>query len=272
IYQLERLRSAGQLKFGGSLGYLKDDVAWAALIETLKGTEWVSHIEPPYGESSDPQHVVRYLTRYLTGGPMGSSRLISADEQSVTFWAREGSKAGGEREQVPYTLSNLEFVRRWCMHIQPKQLTKTRLYGGWSTRHSDEYLHRCRAALQQAGLWQEPAVAQDEPQPDVDEPLKCCHCDSTNLILIWIREKPSWKDLLAGGSASCPAWYTKHNELAFSRFDDCLMIGVGCGDYADDGPAPWIESAEEPEQEQSAAVQLWLPGLTPSFDWQEASF
>jgi hypothetical protein len=32
---------------------------------------------------------------YVNGGPIGSSRLISADEQSVTFWAREGSKTGG---------------------------------------------------------------------------------------------------------------------------------------------------------------------------------
>ena len=76
IQRLEKLRAAGKLKFGGSLAYLEDEVAWQAMIEELKGTEWVSHIEAPQGESSDPQHVVRYLTRYLTGGPIGSSRLL----------------------------------------------------------------------------------------------------------------------------------------------------------------------------------------------------
>ena len=276
IKRLEHLRAAGKLKFGGSLAYLEDEVAWQAMIEELKGTEWVSHIEAPQGESSDPQHVVRYLTRYLTGGPIGSSRLLSADEHNVTFLARTGNKTGGEREQEPYTLSTLEFVRRWCLHIQPEQLTKTRFFGGWSTGRSERYLARCRAALQRAGLWPEPEpdLEQDEQLATV-EPMKCSHCQSINLTLCWEREKPSWKDVLAPGSAGCPAWYTKSKEwtisLVYGRFLD-QVVGVGCWEYADDDPEPWVESAKELEDEVPEAEQMWLPGLAPSFDWQLVSF
>ena len=61
--------------------------------------------------------------------------------------AREGVNVGGEREQVPITLSTTEFIRRWCLHIQPDQLTKTRYFGGWSNNRREKYLDRCRRLL-----------------------------------------------------------------------------------------------------------------------------
>ena len=150
----------------------------------------------------------------------------------MTFLARAGIKTGGEREQVPCTLSPLEFVRLWCLHIQPEQLATV-------------------------------------------EPMKCSHCQSINLTPCWEREKPSWKDVLAPGSAGCPAWYTKSKEwtisLVYGRFLD-QVVGVGCWEYADDDPEPWVESAKELEDEVPEAEQMWLPGLAPSFDWQLVSF
>jgi len=67
----------------------------------------------------------------------------------VTFMAREGKQTGGEREQVPVTLETIEFVRRWCEHIQPEQLTKTRYFGGWCSRKQRQYQASCRELLGQ---------------------------------------------------------------------------------------------------------------------------
>jgi hypothetical protein len=132
VARLKHLRASGKLTLDGEMSYLQDDAAWRRFIEHLLSVAWVSYIEPPPSQSSHPNHVVRYLTRYLTGGPLSDGRITSADEQSVTFLAREGSKTGGERKQVPITISTQEFVRRWSLHIQPSQLTKTRYFGGWS--------------------------------------------------------------------------------------------------------------------------------------------
>ena len=102
--------------------------------------------------SHRPQHVVRYLTRYLTGGPISDHRILAADEREVTFLAREGKAVGGESLQVPQTLKTLEFVRRWCLHIQPDQLTKTRYFGGWSNTRQDSYLEQCAKAIDAASI------------------------------------------------------------------------------------------------------------------------
>ena len=65
---------------------------------SLSKLEWVSHIEPPPSESSRPEHVVRYLTRYLTGGPISDQRILAADEKEVTFLARQGETTGGSED------------------------------------------------------------------------------------------------------------------------------------------------------------------------------
>ena len=38
-------------------------------------------------------------------------------------------------------------MRRWCEHIQPEQLTKTRYFGGWCSRKRTQYQARCRELL-----------------------------------------------------------------------------------------------------------------------------
>jgi integrase len=72
----------------------------------------------------------RMLTRYLTGGPISDYRIMAADTESVTFLAGAGRTVGGEDVQAPCTLPRDEFVRRWCLHIQSDQLTKTRYFDG----------------------------------------------------------------------------------------------------------------------------------------------
>ena len=107
---------------------------------------WLTSSRPP-SETSRANEVVNYLTRYLTGGPISDHRITAADDRHVTFLARQGDKTGGEPQQVPVTLKLDDFVRRWCLHIQPDQLTKTRYLGGWSGQHRVTYMARCRELL-----------------------------------------------------------------------------------------------------------------------------
>ncbi|MDH3452830.1 MAG: transposase, partial [Gammaproteobacteria bacterium] len=114
LTHLRRLRRQGKLKLGGKFTRLRDDEAWEAFCEQLAATEWVSFIQPPPTPRSSAQQVVRYLTRYLTGGPISDRRIVAADAREVTFLARKGQRTGGERRQVPITLTTTEFIRRWC--------------------------------------------------------------------------------------------------------------------------------------------------------------
>ncbi len=91
--------------------------------------------------------MLKYLSRYLTGGPISDSRIVSADPHEVTFLAREGSRPGGESKQIPMTLPTVEFTRRWSLHVLPKGYTKTRRYGGWSNGRREAYLEQCSKQL-----------------------------------------------------------------------------------------------------------------------------
>ena len=145
---LDRLRDSGELKLEGDFAHLQTDDAWQDFTGDLRSVEWVSYIQPPPHANCPADHVLKYLARYLSGGPISDSRITAADKDNVTFLAREGTKSGGDAKQVPITLTTTEFTRRWSLHVLPKGYIKTRRYGGWSNPRRDEYLERCSHQLE----------------------------------------------------------------------------------------------------------------------------
>ena len=57
--------------------YLQIAEQQEALLTELQSVEWVSYIEPPPHADCRPEQVLKYLTRYLTGGPISDSRIVS---------------------------------------------------------------------------------------------------------------------------------------------------------------------------------------------------
>lgn len=276
LSRLKKLYIKGELKLGGKFDYLKDESAWSTLCDELAEIDWVSFIQPPPTKSSTAEQIVRYLTRYLTGGPVSDSRIIAADANYVTFLARQGARVGGEREQLPVTIPTLEFVRRWCQHIQPEQLTKTRYFGGWCCHQRTKYQATCRRLL---GLDINPnsnvAAGEEIELPSLlgsldDEPEgketghQCAACGSHQLRFIGQTPKPSWSDLLTHEDVRCPEWYAVTEYAEFCNYLE-REYGISYSDW-------YLEMRQEstmseplqsePSQPQSAR-QLYLPGLCP---------
>lgn len=206
---LERLREAGTLKLGGDFAHLHCDDAWQNFTGALRSTDWVSHIEPPPQTDCSTEHVLKYLARYLSGGPISDSRITAADEDKVTFLAREGKTSGGEAKQVPITLTTTEFTRRWSLHVLPKGYTKTRRFGGWSNTHRDEYLEQSSRQLEAIDAFLSATATEFGPFDDVEttdeESCKACpHCGG-EMILQRAADRPSWRDVMA--SKDRPTWY-----------------------------------------------------------------
>jgi hypothetical protein len=235
VAHLQRLRNNGDLQLDGSLAPLRCDDAWDAMIEQIESKEWVSYIEPPPTASSRGDHVVRYLTRYLTGGPISDHRITAADDEEVTFWARQGRAVGGDSVQVPVTLSTPEFIRRWCLHILPKELTKTRQFGGWSNTKAESYLAKCRSSLTTAegSEARRLDLLSDEVDSIESEPestLCCEHCGSESLRLTHEYEKRPWSEILGRDSQDSPRWYRESQEKDDIRFWDGAM-GEGFSEW-----------------------------------------
>ena len=203
---LTRLHRRGELKLEGEWSHLQEAAAFAAWRDTFREGAWVVYIEPP-PNGSEPEHVLKYLARYLTGGPISDRRLISDAEGQVTFWVRSKDKARrNQRER--YRLSGVEFTRRWALHILPQRFVKSRCFGGFSCQNRAAYLRRCRTLLDG-----EPRAcpgtnvrggAMAEAFPSAPVGPVCPRCE-TAMERIAEIPRPSWKRAFRGRHR--PAWY-----------------------------------------------------------------
>jgi hypothetical protein len=197
---LRRLHRDGQLKLNGQWSSLREAAAFEAWLRPVCDCAWVVYIEPPPTDKAQPEHVLKYLARYLTGGPISDHRLIDHHDGQVTFWARSPDKKAGHRP-VPYTLPGVEFTRRWALHILPKGFVKSRCFGGFRCRHRQAYLSRCRALL---GCERPKSQPAQTPEQEAQPTRACPHCH-TPMQSISHVERPGWNRVLNGPDR--PGWY-----------------------------------------------------------------
>jgi hypothetical protein len=114
------------------------------LLKKLTKVDWNVKILQRYSSGTG---VATYLARYLKGGPIGNSRLLSFEEDQVIFRYRLGSHEGGDgKEQGVATLKVDTFVSRLLEHVPPRRFQSVRGYGLYSgNQHSR--IEQARTAL-----------------------------------------------------------------------------------------------------------------------------
>jgi hypothetical protein len=147
---LRRAWERGELRFAGSTAELTDRRAFETLLQGLYATDWVVYAKAPFG---GPEQVLKYLTGYTHRVALSNSRLVKVTEEEVTFTWKDYAANCQHKEM---TLSGVEFLRRFCLHILPRGLVRIRQYGLLSNRDRGERLARCRELL---GMSQEPEEA-----------------------------------------------------------------------------------------------------------------
>ena len=165
-------------------------------IANLSDRDWVVYIEGPPCASSSPEHVLKYLARYLTGGPISDKRLIEESNGKVAFLARAGD---GSDKQIRVERSGVEFVRLWSLHILPKGFTKSRFFGGWSNNKRAQFLDRSRN-LRSSSVVVPQIQAVEVPEKSREHEAKgpiCPKCESS-MELESSQQRPSWRVLFTG--------------------------------------------------------------------------
>ena len=157
---------------------------------------------------------MKYLARYLTGGPISDARLSTYKDGKLTLTARTGKTHGGSDEIETVTLPVVEFVRRWCLHILPSGFTKNGCYGGWSNHHSQRYVAECRQLLQgdeaDISVRDSGAVAivdADLPAETSDVEARPCPECGGNLELFEQGQRYSWRDIFRSYGKYRTEWY-----------------------------------------------------------------
>ncbi len=151
------------------------------LLNRLGRTKWHVQLMTRYAQG---QGVATYLARYLRGGPLKPSRVVSWDAQTVTFRYADNqdldAQGRGKRKLLP--LSVADFLQRWLLHVPPPGLQVVRAYGLYAPTKRGA-LAQSRHALGQAPLAIPPALdwqrycAQRGPQHP-----ECCPVCGQRLI------------------------------------------------------------------------------------------
>jgi len=157
----------------GKLHGLADAAAFEALIDSAVATDWVVYVKPPFGS---PEQVLKYLARYTHRIALSNRRILAMDERTVTFAYKDYARGGQTRAM---TLSGVEFLRRFLLHVVPGGFMRIRHFGFLANRARATDLQRCRQLLQAAGPEAEPAGAAEEPLEHLD---RCPVCGRGRMV------------------------------------------------------------------------------------------
>jgi hypothetical protein len=127
----EKLRFAGQ-----SLPYA-EEASFQSLIDSLYEKDWVVYCKKPF---KSPYYVVQYLSRYTHKTAIYNNRLVSMDDETVTFSYRDYKD---ESKVKLMKLNAMEFMRRFMMHVLPSGFQKIRYYGFLSNCNRKTKLLKC---------------------------------------------------------------------------------------------------------------------------------
>lgn len=138
---LGQARDAGKLAFRGDLEPLSDTPNWSRWLLAQRTCEWVVYAKPPFGGS---EQVLKYLARYTHRVAISNQRLLSFDNDLVTFLWKDYAR--GNRQST-MTLDAVEFIRRFLLHALPKGFQRIRHFGFLANRARAEKLPLCRKLL-----------------------------------------------------------------------------------------------------------------------------
>lgn len=123
LHALAKCRRTDRLIFEGNAEPLAGVHEWQHFIDALYNKNWVVYAKPPFG---GPEEVFRYLGRYTHRIAISNARLCTFQDGRVTFMVRDYTKSGHKK---PLTLDSFEFIRRFLLHVLPKNLVRIRHFG-----------------------------------------------------------------------------------------------------------------------------------------------
>jgi len=151
--------------------------------------DWVVYAKPTVRH---PDAVLAYLGRYVHRVAITNSRILSMDDDRVTFRYRRVN----DSRQRTMTLSAHEFIRRFLQHVLPDGFHKVRYYGLWAPANR-KHLHRLREefnahehseSFEQSESFPTDRRDDDQENPARCEPLRCPQCHQGRLY--WVAYIP----------------------------------------------------------------------------------
>jgi len=123
IARVKELYYNDQLHLSGNLSELNHPQNFEHYLSKACRSNWVVYAKRPF---ASPEAVIKYLASYIHRVGISAKRLLSFENNKVTFLVRSREDKSKKR---PFTLPAAEFCRRFLMHILPKGFKRVRYFG-----------------------------------------------------------------------------------------------------------------------------------------------
>ncbi len=133
--------SFSELEFHGKMGNLSDKNAFLMLLHKSKEKDWVVYAKKPF---AGPKQVLKYLGKYTHRIAISNYRIIRVENEKVTFSYKDYADNSNLKE---LTLTVVEFMRRFLLHVLPPSFVRIRHYGLFGSKFKKKNLELCRYLL-----------------------------------------------------------------------------------------------------------------------------
>ena len=146
---LAYLRSA-KLYFFNDVADLDNPAAFSSFVSSLYDKKWITYCKPPF---EGPSKVIAYLGRYTHRVAISNNRILHCEDDQVTFTWRDYKDSNKVKEM---TVTAVEFIRRFMLHILPGGFRKIRHFGILGSRDKSKRIALCRKQIKHRPGYQPP--------------------------------------------------------------------------------------------------------------------
>jgi hypothetical protein len=145
--------------------------------------------------------VVKYLARYVRGGPIKDQRFVAFEGEQVTFRCgrQRDPEARGQPRPPTVTLAVEEFLRRWSEHVPLPGVHTVRAWGLYASTQRPKLAQGRAQVLAEETPLETLSGGQDESPRDRDRPWEVCPVCHQRLVVTQVLPR-------AGAPPRVEAW------------------------------------------------------------------
>lgn len=138
LSKLEKLFNKGKLSFKGRIEGYKEESMFKSILKKAARKKWVVYSKKPF---AGPLQVFKYLGFYTHKIGISNERILSMDDNSVTFKWKDRRNNNEEKQSK---IDAVLFIKRFLLHIVPKGFMKIRYYGIMGNKVKKELIPLCK--------------------------------------------------------------------------------------------------------------------------------
>ncbi|WP_456071377.1 IS91 family transposase [Fusibacter ferrireducens] len=121
--------------------HFDDDSEFQKIVDVVYSKDFVVNCKSNF---DSPTHVINYLCQYTHRVAIANHRILKVTDQFVTFKYKDYRD---DHKTKTMTLTGIEFIRRFLMHVLPSGFVKIRHYGILAGRNRHSKLAHCQRIM-----------------------------------------------------------------------------------------------------------------------------